>query len=333
MNKTESSVSDALAVKLPWQNEQWSKLLQMYTGQRLPHALLFAGPAGVGKYRFALALAHYLMCNSPVDGMPCGSCRQCGFNKAATHPDLKLIAPEEKGKQIKVDQIRELVGFVCQTSQQGGSKVIILSPAESMNINAANALLKSLEEPTPGTLMILLTHAPSQLLATIRSRCQSMVFPVPASEQAMRWLVPLVSSEEQAAQLLKEAAGQPMTALVLLETDGISRFQQMDSDFLAMLGGRQLALSLAQKWIGYDLSDSLVWLARRIAGLVRYRCAGAELEAQWQPLVLNADLQRLFKLSDAINKLHGKVSRGANPNQQLALEELLLESCDVFQGN
>ena len=324
--------TDTFDVKLPWQDTQWQRLVQMHNDTCLPHALLFSGPLGVGKNRFALAFAYFLMCESPIREMPCGDCRQCRFNKAGTHPDLKLIKPEQKGKQIKVDQIREVVEFISKTSQQGGYKVTILSPAESMNINSANALLKSLEEPSPNTLLILLTQASSQLLATVRSRCQNIKFPVPTSEQALQWLEPLVSSQEQANAFLSEASGQPLTALELLETDGISRSQQMKKDFLSMLSGRQLALSVAQKWLSYDLSETLIWLYRRYADLINNRCADVQISKEWQALALTVDVQTLFHLSDKIIELKGKLDRGANPNQQLALEELLLESCEVFHS-
>ena len=128
-----------LAVHYPWQGAQWSHCVELQRAGRLPHALLLAGPEGVGKRRFALALAQSLMCEQSGPQGPCGECRQCHFNLAATHPDLKLLTFEEKAKQIKVDQVRGLIDFFSQTAQQGGYKVTLIAPAEAMNINAAGA--------------------------------------------------------------------------------------------------------------------------------------------------------------------------------------------------
>ncbi len=324
------NVEHSFSVKLPWQESQWQHLDKLYRNKTLPHALLLVGPDGIGKYRFAQAFAHYVMCVSPRSSMACGQCRQCGFNLAGTHPDLKHVEPEEKGKQIKIDQVRALVEALAQTSQQGGYKVSILSPAEAMNINAANSLLKSLEEPTADTLLILLADSPSQLLPTIRSRCQSVVFPVPAKDEALAWLAALLPSSEQAEQLLQEAQGRPIAALELLETDGIGRYKQMRSDFMALLAGRITALTLADKWLEYDLLEVLSWLNRSVSSVVSFRVAGSPLAKEWQAVAAHANVQGLFSALDNITQLHGQLAKGANPNKQLALEELLLETCDVF---
>ncbi|MGK0440403.1 MAG: DNA polymerase-3 subunit delta', partial [Pseudohongiellaceae bacterium] len=139
-----------------WHAVQWQHLADLCAANRLPHALLFAGPPGVGKLRFAKALAYSLLCEKPGYQTACGECKQCRLNQTS-HPDLKLIQPEEGARQIKIDQVRGVVQFIVQTSHAGGYKIIILSPAEAMNTNAANAVLKSLEEPTDNCLLILIS--------------------------------------------------------------------------------------------------------------------------------------------------------------------------------
>lgn len=332
MSEQLATNTSAQCVALPWQHQQWARLIGMHGANRLPHALLLSGESGVGKRRFAQAWSTYLMCESVVERAACGHCRQCRLIQAQTHPDLRWIEPEDNAKQIKVDQIRELLDFVNQTSQLGAYKIAIVSPAESMNINASNALLKCLEEPTGNTLLVLLTDAPNQLLATIKSRCQTVTFPLPPEDQALAWLMPLVASDKQAQSLLSEAARRPLAALALLENDGIGRYQQMEKEFLSMLCGKTLALTVAQSWLEYDLPETLEWLSRRMIDVVRFRYAGAQLADQWQLVVQNIDIQAVFMLLGRINELRAKLLNGANANPQLTLEELLIKSCETFHG-
>ncbi|WP_339337784.1 DNA polymerase III subunit delta' [uncultured Oceanicoccus sp.] len=322
-----------LAIKLPWQQQQWQRVDDLFQHNKLPHALLLAGPAGVGKQRFALALAQYLMCESPQQGMACGQCRQCGFNLAGTHPDLKWVTPEEKSKHIKIDQVRALVESLGQTAQQAGYKICILLPAETMNINSANALLKSLEEPAANTLLLLLTDAPSQLLPTIRSRCQRIDFPLPSKQQSLDWLSTHVPAQTPVEALLHESANRPLAALALLENEGMERLQQWSQDYLALIAGQLSALSLAEKWLEYDLGEVLTWLSRKLSRVIAGHVAGAiDVDENWQQLTASVNPQSLFNLLDAVNELVDKLNRGANPNRQLALEALLLESCDKLRS-
>lgn len=322
-----------LAVRLPWQGDQWLHIEQLLASDRMPHALLFSGPDGIGKGRFALALAHYLMCEQPVSGTACGQCRQCGFNRAATHPDLQCIEPDAKGKQIKVDQVREVVQFLGHTAQQGGYKIAIIQPAEAMNINAANALLKCLEEPAGQTLLILITDSPSRLLATIRSRCQSLLFPTPEPAAALTWLSSVIGTEaSQAKALMTEAQGRPLAAMALLQADGLERSKQLDADYMAMLEGRIGAVSLAEKWLQYELADVLQWLNQRLTALVSGVMAGSPVAPLWEGVVSRIDARVVYALMDKSMLLQQQIRSGANPNHQLALEDLLLFSCDKLHN-
>src|SRR5690606_31515541 len=154
----------------------------------LPHALMLRGPAGTGKAHFALALAQMLLCEKPLAQVACGRCKTCHLIKAGSHPDLLLVEPEEAGKAIKVDQVRHLVEFASRKAQFSGYRVVVICPAEAMNPNASNALLKSLEEPGEKTLLALVSHQVSGVLPTIRSRCQVVEFPVPPRAPALTWL-------------------------------------------------------------------------------------------------------------------------------------------------
>jgi DNA polymerase-3 subunit delta' len=327
----------AMSVHLPWHDQQWQHLDKLLRENKLPHALLLSGSPGVGKQRFAMAFARYVMCENPGLSMACGECGQCLLNNAGTHPDLKMISPEEKAKQIKVDQVRELVAYLGHTAQQGGYKIVLMTPAESMNINASNALLKSLEEPAANTLLILISNASEQLIATIRSRCQLIHFPLPSKQQAINWLTPLMPSDMSVEAHWQEAGGQPLTALALHQSNGLERHSQYNQDLLAVISGQTSVLAVAQQWLDYDFPELLTWLSRHVSTLISYALTSdsdkpTQLEASWKNLLKKSDAKLLFLLLDRVNKLHQKISQGANPNRQLALEALLFETCDKFQG-
>lgn len=324
------SPDNSLAVHYPWQAPQWLHLCELRNNNRLPHALLLGGPSGVGKRRFAKAVAHSLLCENTTPGNPCGECRHCHFNLAGMHPDLKIIEPEEPGKQIKVDQVRGILDFIAQTSQQGGSKIVIIEPAEAMNINAANALLKNLEEPTEDTVILMVSDAVGTLLPTIRSRCQLLNFPVPPQAESLAWLSSMLALKDQADELLRDAGSRPLAALALVESGAIQQRQAMQTQLLDMLQGRVSPLQLAELWKNIDLADVLAWLQLKVSDFIRFKQGGAFIDTQWQGLLV-ADVKRLFLLLDVISSLQLKVSRGANPNKQLALEDLLLRTCEVFR--
>ena len=184
----------------PWQNDPWHRWTGLRT--RLAHGLLLRGPQGVGKFNFAMNMAQSLLCQAPLDtGLPCQDCPSCHWFHQGTHPDFYRLQPaalttieEEKeaskkpARQITVDQIRELSDFSSLSAHQGGHRIILIHPAETMNANAANALLKTLEEPTRNLLIILVSHKPQQLLPTILSRCIALAMPVPPTPSSIAWL-------------------------------------------------------------------------------------------------------------------------------------------------
>jgi len=205
---------------LPWQTEAARAMLSARA--MWPHALLIDGPRGLGKRTLALNLARGLLCEAPdADGLACGRCASCHYVAAGQHPDLRMIDPfviDEDGEvkvqdPILIDRIRALIDWVQLTSHRGRAKVAVIVPAESMNPAAANALLKTLEEPPPSTYLILAAHQPGRVAATLRSRCRRMAAPWPLAASAEAWLVQQGAAKPGA--VLAQAGGAPLTALAI----------------------------------------------------------------------------------------------------------------------
>jgi DNA polymerase III subunit delta' len=248
-----------------------------------------------------------------------------------THPDLLRILPDEPGKAIKVDQVRELTESLSKTAQQGGYKVVILEPAEAMNGNAANALLKSLEEPAANTLLILMTHSPSGVLPTIRSRCQLRQLPLPRAEQVLHWLLPLVSgSREKGEELMLAARGSPLTALALMQGDALELRAQTWQQLVRVSLGQMSAIELAALWQKNDVPELIEWFLGVLHSLARW-CVGVEdtqmqqAPVEWRERMNYIDPSLLHRYIEKILHAKRQLLSGANPNKQLLLEEILLD--------
>jgi DNA polymerase-3 subunit delta' len=325
-------MDNAIFSRLPWQDEPWQRLLLARSQGRLPHALLFAGPRGVGKETFALALAQSVLCpKSDEAGRPCGTCRHCHLQHSGSHPDFYRVGPDEESKsgEIKIEAIRNLSAGASLTAQSGGHKVILIQPAHRMNTAAANSLLKTLEEPSGDTLIILLTDEPARLLPTIRSRCQQVIFQIPPQDVSLNWLSGKLE-HGQAETLLALASGAPLLALSLDDPELLASRDEMLRAFIALGQRREDPVALAQAWSGFDLRLLLDWLAGWIIDLLR-------LQAVTQPPQLyNRDqTQALHALADKLNSgaLHRYLAMvyearalvDSNLNPQMALERLLIE--------
>lgn len=328
-----SAAADPQALTLPWQAEQWRRVQQQRSAGQLPHALLLAGPPAVGKRRFARALALSLLCPQPLpDGYACGNCRICALLAAGTHPDWFWVAPEERGKAIKIDQVRSLVDTVAQTAQQGGRKLVIIEPAEALNRNAANALLKTLEEPSGAAVILLIADAPGRLLPTIRSRCQRLDFPLPPLAATRAWLAPFAAAGEGLEQALAEGGGRPLLARALLDGDNLGRRREQATALTAVLAGKASPVTLAEQWQGQDWEELLEWLSEQIGRALRKQLAAADTDEPLLAQLAVAAPAALFGLLDKVQALLAQTRGGGNPNRQLALESLLLGACDTVAG-
>ncbi len=324
-------MTDFPAHPYPWQLSEWQQFVEQISLNKLPHALMFTGAKGIGKRHLAEALAQLLLCLAPVEGVHCGKCRGCQLNNAQNHPDLVRLEPEEGSKAIKVDQVRALIDDLGKTAQQGGYKVVIIDPAEAMNANSANALLKSLEEPAAKTLLMLISHSASAVLPTIRSRCQLRLLPTPAREDVIRWLTPLmVGSHTPLEKLLEASGGAPLTAIAYLHNDALERRDGWLLSLVSLSSGQISAIDLAMQWHKQDVLAIVEWLLGFLHSLARWQ-VGLPNDAlnQLPPDMRNrleripADIMHRYleKLLVAKRQLLGST----NPNKQLLLEEVLLD--------
>jgi len=313
---------------LPWHAGARTRIETAFAGGRLPHGLLLHGPDGVGKERFAAVLAAGLFCSGRRAGLtPCGECPECALSRAASHPDLHWLRRPEDKKSIGVDIVREACEQLAMTSMRGGYRVAIITPAHLMTHNAMNALLKTLEEPAPRTLLVLITSRPSALLATLRSRCQRVEVPRPPAAQSSQWLASQLG-DAAPARLLELAGGAPLKALALApHCAGLDA--QMTDLLDALLGGRAEVTRLAADMLGEGLPARLDWLEAWLAQAVRRRTLpdATRLTVPGGPLLQRAaaevNITAAFRMLDRVRESRRLLEGSAAP--QLVVEALLVE--------
>ncbi len=316
---------------LPWQADLWHSLAAR---QQHAHAYLLHGPAGIGKRALADQLMALLLCQRPSAHRACGSCKGCLLLAAHTHPDHYVLEPEEVDKAIRVDQVRQLVGFVTQTAQLGGRKVVVLEPAEAMNLNAANALLKSLEEPAGDTVLLLISHQPSRLLPTIKSRCVQQSCPLPRRQQSLDWLaakLPDVSSSQR-EELLTLSANSPLSALKLHDGGVLDMRVQVVEGVKKLLKRQQSPSQLAEAWNPHSLILLFDWFCEWAHLILRFQMSGdesglgaADMQKVVQYLAEKSSPDRLLAFQDWLLAHRQKVLGKANLNRVLLLEALLVQ--------
>jgi DNA polymerase-3 subunit delta' len=313
---------------LPWLDSIWQRLNQARLRDRLPHALLLSGVTGIGKQIIARQLAEALLCEAPdAEGSQCGKCSACAWLQAGTHPDLLIQRPEEPGKSIKVDEIRGLCGNLAMTSHSGRYKIAIIEPAEALNINAANSLLKTLEEPTERTLLMLLSAAPGRLPATIRSRCQQVSFPLPDYVLAHQWLEGQGLDSETATHCMRMAMGAPLKALELANSGHEQLREQCLQQLQLIFEGSLDPLRVAADWGAEQQQAGLEGWRAWIEEAIRWKIAGYSSSErpdriQLQQILEKVDCRVLFNLADRIGNALNNMGTGLN--RQLILEDLLI---------
>jgi DNA polymerase-3 subunit delta' len=256
----------------PWQQRIYAQACAALDAGRLGHALLFAGPARLGKREVAERMAQRLLCEQRrEDGEPCGQCRGCHLFAAGTHPDYQFISfiPNKEGTRLRteivIEQIREVSQRLSLTPQYGGAQIVIVDPAEAINHAASNALLKTLEEPVAGRYLWLVTAHPARLSATIRSRCQKLEFRLPPQDESLAWLRARGHAETPAREALDAARGHPGLAHEWLQGTGLAVRREVAADLAKLARGELAVADTAQRW---SADDDLELRLRYAADLV-----------------------------------------------------------------
>ena len=309
-----------VSLVLPWLATAQQRINASLLQGRLPHALLIHAPQGVGAESLAAWISQQVLCAAPTDA-PCGNCVSCRLFIAKNHPDLHWVTRAEDAKQLQVDQIRELCEVFALKSYRGGRKVGVIAPADLMNANAANALLKTLEEPPPDGLLILVSERPSRLPATIVSRCQRITVAAPSRKVALEWLAAADPAESDWNELLEFAAGAPLRALELRA----SGFQNLHLEMTAAvtaLHERSLDIpATAERWWRDSIEARLGWIETWITKSLR---EAFQRPSDLQSLAGIRKIRALYGLLDRVRAF--KLELSTSLNVQLAAEELLLHT-------
>ena len=298
----------------PWQQRAYRHAAAALAGGQMGHATLVVGPESIGKRVLAEHLARRVLCLSPLeDGEACGSCRSCTLFVSrsqydpletrpdgtpsqpwghSAHPDLHFIGyaiHPKTGKprgELVIEQVRALSEKLSLTPRMGETVVAIVDPADAINYNAFNALLKTLEEPQPGRYLWLLSSNPARLPATIRSRCQRLELRLPPSVEALDWLAARGHSNTVANEALDAARGHPGLADAWISSDGMALRRSVHQDAEALQRGQAAPVELAQRWVADGRADERL---RHLAELALDEAAGLTDPARTRTLAARFD--------------------------------------------
>lgn len=299
--------------EMTWHKEPWARVERAWEAGRMPHALLLEGPAGLGKLAFARRVAALALTGE----LPSGN-----VDSAWAHPDLRETTLPEDKKQIVAEQIRELCSQLVMTSHSGGYKVALIHPADRMNAHAANSLLKTLEEPTPGTLLILVRSRVDTLPATIASRCQRIRFAAPGREESLAWLREQ-HSDRDFSRLLTMAGGAPLMAVDLADAGLDELDRAFRQDLAGILRGEESPVAVASRWQKGELDQTIGWLNAFVTELIRAGAvAGDNVAPDLQIFHENIRLDSLFGYLDEVQAAVARSGSALAP--QLVLEGLLV---------
>jgi len=336
---------------LPWQPASWAQLMQMR--DRFPHAVLLHGPEGIGKTRFGERLAQALLCEQPLaDGQPCGACLACGWFDQYAHPDYRRVRPENleespadegeaeppakagkagknPSKEIRIEQIRALGDFMNVSTHRRGRRVVLLHPAEALNAVASNALLKTLEEPPPDTVFILVSNNIDSLLPTILSRCRQVPMAMPPADQALEWLK--AQGIADAESWLAEQGGAPLSALTEAESGSREAIEALLAHLAAPAPDSALKTAdLLQKSAPADVT---AWLQRWVVDLFSVKFSGKiryypKYRREIDALALRADPRRLLAV---LKQVTDRRAIADHPlSAKLFIEDMLLDYSTIF---
>ncbi len=316
---------------LPWHQQDFAYLVDRKNLNKFPHAILLNGASGIGKLLLAKNIAALLFCEQTEQAaVPCGTCDACMLLRANNHPDLLVVQPEEPGKAIKIDQVREVIADLSNTSHRGGYKILIIEPAELLNVAAANALLKTLEEPAPYTVIILVAAHPRMLPATIRSRCQMLSIDTPKYLDAEAWLRKQMP-EADATLLLALAENAPLKALSLAQGDFLRRRQEFLVGLDECWQGKNGVAQMVTHCLDWEIEEFLLIMLYAVTDVIKIKfndkchLVNQDQIARFTTFAIKANLGKLFAYQDHLYKLRRCYLKKISLNHQMVMENLIIE--------
>ena len=247
-------------INYSWHNKSWDQFTSAYSQDHLPHAILLTGSQGVGKFSFSKRLAKFLLCLNPEpdNQQACDQCQGCKTYESGANPDFMDIQLLDDKQQIGVDQIRQLSKFLTYSRSFNAYRVVLIHPVERMNQNAANSLLKSLEEPADNTVVILTATHLSKVMPTIISRSQLLTLPMPNRQQAIDWIKQEKPDCENVEELLEMSHGSPLLA-IQTSNETIEKRNELAKDILNVVEKNNSVTEIAKKWEKFDFETMLDW--------------------------------------------------------------------------
>lgn len=307
--------------QLPWLEGTWNQLASSLSQERMPHAIMLSGARGVGKSILAQRIVDQLLCLEPGPGA-CGSCRSCRLRSGGAHPDRFTVVPDEDKKIIRVEQVRALIERLVLTTTISPRKVALIEPAEAMNDNAANALLKTLEEPPGETVLLLLSHDPARLPVTVRSRCQLWPVATPSQAAAAAWLEAEQGISAGEAELALEAtSGSPLQAAGLVSEGLLERYIALRVSLESVIG-KPSSLATTSTALG-ELDPELGWRWLSLAASAALRSVLGASPDPWPKTNYALPAAKIARLQTKADWARGQLGRGLR--QDLLLQEWLLE--------
>jgi DNA polymerase-3 subunit delta' len=339
----------------PWHQSAWTQLQSLR--ERMPHAILLHGAEGTGKTLFAEQFAQSLLCETPKsDGRACMECASCGWFSQYSHPDYRRVRPElldeEEGaasetdaaesdkktakaskapsKEIVINQVRALADFMNISTHRQGRRVVLLYPAEALNVPAANALLKSLEEPNANTVFVLVSNSLDRLLPTILSRCHKFPLGTPSREQSLAWLATQKLSD--ADMWLAQQGGAPLAALAMGQSDVRTDLDE----FLRQLSkpSVEASLKIAEKMQKMDVPTTVSWLQRWLYDIFSYKQSSIiryypRYHKELAALAMRVDVHALLAVVASVRERQAIASHPLSA--KLFIEDMLLDYSALFR--
>ncbi|MCK5829361.1 MAG: DNA polymerase III subunit delta' [Methylococcales bacterium] len=318
----------------PWLKASWSQLNRYISLNRVPQALLIVGNKGMGKQQLTSYFSQSLLCHTPLsNGTYCGECQSCLLFDAQTHPDYINIEPEESGKVIGIDIIRQLISSLALKPQYEGYRIVVINPADSLNNASANAFLKYLEEPTERTLIILLTNKPNKLPATIRSRCQKLVIPPVEDNELLKIWSEHNGLSENRKLLLNLSQGAPLLAKQFSESVLLKDRSDSFNQWFKISHSESNLIVTAEQWSKLAIDEArilIMWVISWVVDIIKlsYKSDPSslynpDLAISLQEIAVKLDLKSMYQYYDFL--LLSQQRLDTQLNKQLIFEEILIQ--------